>query len=73
MQKVLHRTFRELGYSVTVCGDGKTGLDAFHSIRPSAVILDLVLPNITGRDLCKAMKAERPETPIIVVSAAKSC
>jgi len=69
MQKVLHRTFRELGYSVTVCGDGKTGLDAFHSIRPSAVILDLVLPNITGRDLCKTMKAERPETPIIVVSA----
>ena len=44
MQKVLHRIFREQGYGVTVCGDGQSGLDAFRSIRPSAVILDLMLP-----------------------------
>jgi len=69
MQKVLHRLFREQGYSVTVCGDGQTGLDAFHSVRPSAVVLDLMLPNIFGRDLCKMMKAEQPGIPVIVVSA----
>lgn len=69
MQKVLQRIFREQGYGVTVCGDGKSGLDAFHSIRPSAVILDLVLPNIFGRDLCKMMKAEQPGVPVIIVSA----
>jgi DNA-binding response OmpR family regulator len=69
MQKVLQRMFREQGYTVTVCGDGQSGLDAFHSIKPSAVILDLVLPNIFGRDVCKAMKLEQPETPVIVVSA----
>ena len=69
MQKVLHRVFREQGYSVTVCGDGQAGLDAFRSIKPSAVILDLVLPNIFGRDLCKLMKSEHPDTPVLVVSA----
>jgi DNA-binding response OmpR family regulator len=69
MQKVLHRIFREQGYSVTVCGDGQSGLDAFHSARPSAVVLDLMLPNIFGRDLCKMMKAEQPGIPVIVVSA----
>ncbi len=69
MQKVLHRTFREQGYGVTVCGDGRAGLDAFRSSRPSAVILDLVLPNYYGRDLCKIMKAEQPGVPVIVVSA----
>src|SRR5271170_3408918 len=69
MQKVLHRMFREQGYSVTVCGDGQSGMDAFHSARPSAVVLDLVLPNIFGRDLCKAMKAAQPAIPVIVVSA----
>jgi CheY-like chemotaxis protein len=63
MQKVLHRIFREQGYSVSVCGDGQTGLDAFHSVRPSAVVLDLMLPNIFGRDLCKIMKAEQPGIP----------
>lgn len=69
MQKVLHRMFRDQGYSVTVCGDGQSGLEAFHTVRPSAVVLDLVLPNIFGRDLCKTMKSEQPEIPVIVVSA----
>src|SRR5271168_4514208 len=69
MQKVLHRIFREQGYGVTVCGDGQAGLDAFRSVRPSAVILDLMLPNIFGRDLCKIMKVEQPSVPVIVVSA----
>src|SRR5947209_8837960 len=42
MQKVLQRMFHEQGYTVTVCGDGQAGLDAFHGIKPSAVVLDLV-------------------------------
>jgi DNA-binding response OmpR family regulator len=69
MQKVLQRIFREQGYGVIVCGDGQSGLDAFHSSRPVAVMLDLGLPNICGRDLCKIMKAEQPNVPVVVVSA----
>jgi DNA-binding response OmpR family regulator len=69
MQKVLQRIFREQGYGIIVCGDGRIGLDAFRSIKPSAVMLDLMLPNILGRDLCKIMKAEQPSVPVIVVSA----
>jgi len=69
MQKILQRVFREQGYEVTVCGDGQAGLEAFRSLRPSAVVLDLVLPNIFGRDLCKIMKTEQPTVPAIVVSA----
>jgi DNA-binding response OmpR family regulator len=69
IQKILQRLFREQGYSVTVCGDGQSGLDAFRSGRQSAVILDLVLPGIFGRDLCKIMKAEQAGVPVIVLSA----
>ncbi|HTH53750.1 MAG TPA: response regulator transcription factor [Edaphobacter sp.] len=69
MQKVLHRMFREQGYAVTICGDGQTGLETFRTLKPAAVILDLLLPNIFGRDLCKIIKAEQPETPVIIVSA----
>ena len=69
MQKVLQRMFHEQGYGVTVCGDGQSGLDAFDTLKPSAVVLDLVLPNIFGRDLCKTMKAKHPEIPVIIVSA----
>jgi two-component system, OmpR family, alkaline phosphatase synthesis response regulator PhoP len=69
IQKILQRTFREQGYQVTACGNGQDGLDAFRSNRQSAVILDLVLPAIYGRDLCKIMKAEQPSVPVIVLSA----
>jgi len=69
MQRILQRMFREQGYGAIVCGDGQAGLDTFRSIKPSAVVLDLVLPNIFGRDLCKIMKAEQPGVPVIVVSA----
>src|SRR5271163_337875 len=69
MQRVLQRMFSEQGYGVTVCGDGQSGLDAFRQVKPSAVILDLVLPNAFGRDVCKSIKAEQPEVPVIVVSA----
>lgn len=69
IQKILQRTFREQGYEVAVCGNGQDGLSTFRSIRHSAVILDLVLPGIFGRDLCKMMKAEQPGVPVIVLSA----
>jgi DNA-binding response OmpR family regulator len=69
MQKILRRTFSEQGYIVTVMGDGQAGLDEFRSAKPSVVVLDLVLPNIYGRDLCKTIKSEQPGTPVIVVSA----
>lgn len=69
IQKILQRTFREQGYDVTVCVNGPDGLDTFRSSRQSAVILDLVLPGMFGRDLCKIMKAEKPGVPVIVLSA----
>src|ERR1700722_17816599 len=69
MQKVLHRIFHDQGYGVTVCGDGQVGLDAFRSDKPAAVVLDLMLPGVFGRDLCKIFKSEQPSVQVIVVSA----
>src|ERR1700690_262458 len=69
MQKVLRRIFTEERYAVVVAGDGQTALDLFRSERPLAVVLDLILPNISGRELCQTFKALSPETPIIVLSA----
>ncbi|HEV2708974.1 MAG TPA: response regulator transcription factor [Edaphobacter sp.] len=69
MQKVLRRIFTEERYAVVVAGDGQTGLDLFRRERPLAVILDLILPNISGRDLCQTFKGLSAETPIVVLSA----
>src|SRR6202046_2596560 len=69
MQKVLRRIFTEERYTAVVAGDGQTGLDLFRRERPLAVVLDLILPNISGRELCQTFKALSPETPIVALSA----
>jgi DNA-binding response OmpR family regulator len=69
MQKVLLRIFTEERYAVVVAGDGQTGLDLFRRERPLAVVLDLILPNISGRELCQTFKGVSAETPIVVLSA----
>ncbi len=69
MQKVLRRIFLEEHYSAVVAGDGQAGLELFRSERPIAVILDLILPHISGRELCQTFKKLSSETPIVVLSA----
>ncbi|HEV2277611.1 MAG TPA: response regulator transcription factor [Acidobacteriaceae bacterium] len=69
MRKVLRRIFMDEKYSVLVAGDGQTGLELFEAHRPVAVVLDLVLPQISGRELCQKFKTLRPETPVLVLSA----
>src|SRR5579859_497905 len=69
MQKVLRRIFANENYSVVVAGDGKVGLELFRTHRPTAVVLDLILPQISGRDVCQNMKTISTDTPVIVLSA----
>jgi DNA-binding response OmpR family regulator len=70
VQKALKRLFETEGFSVEVRSDGQSGLEAFHTTQPSAMVLDLRLPLVSGRDVCRQVKQEAPELPIIVLSAA---
>jgi len=69
MQRILQRMFAAEQYAVNCAGDGKTALEQFRTHRPDAVVLDLILPQISGRELCQKFKAIAPELPVIVVSA----
>jgi DNA-binding response OmpR family regulator len=69
MQKVLQRIFREEGYRVIAAGDGPSGLELFTAHAPVAVVLDLILPEMSGRDLCRELKALSTDTPVIILSA----
>jgi two-component system response regulator RegX3 len=59
------------GYSVTVAADGRRALDRFHAEDPSLVILDLMLPELSGLDVCRLIRAES-DVPIIMVTAKDS-
>ena len=50
--------------------DGPSGVESFRTSPPSAVVLDMRLPGMSGRDVCREMKAICLTVPIIVLSAA---
>src|SRR6266542_6627828 len=59
------------GFRVTVAPDGSRGLERFRADRPSLVVLDLMLPEMSGLDLCKLIR-EESTVPIIMVTAKDS-
>jgi len=59
------------GYSVEVFHNGKTFLDRFIE-PPDLVLLDLMLPDISGIDILKEIKQRNPEIPVIILSAQES-
>jgi two-component system response regulator RegX3 len=59
------------GYAVSVAGDGRRALERFRSDSPSLVILDLMLPELSGLDVCRMIRSES-EVPIIMVTAKDS-
>jgi DNA-binding response OmpR family regulator len=69
VQRALKRLFESENYAVEVTPNGKSGLEAFHSSPPTAVVLDLRLPEMTGNDVCREIKKEAPSLPVIVLSA----
>jgi DNA-binding response OmpR family regulator len=69
VQKALKRLFEAEGFSVDVQADGKSALEAFRATPPSAIVLDLRLPAMSGRDVCREVKQQLPTLPIIILSA----
>jgi len=70
VQKALKRLFETEGFEIEISSDGKAALDAFRKATPSAIVLDLRLPLMSGRDVCREIKQQAPAIPIIVLSAA---
>jgi two-component system response regulator RegX3 len=56
------------GFVVRVARDGAEALAIFDSVRPAVVLLDVMLPKISGIDVCRELRS-RSEVPIILVTA----
>jgi DNA-binding response OmpR family regulator len=67
----LEKDYLELsGFEVDVANDGQVGLDKAVSEEYDLIILDLMLPNVDGFEICRRVREEK-NTPIIMVSAKK--
>jgi DNA-binding response OmpR family regulator len=69
VQKALKRLFEAEGFSVEISADGRSALEAFRRAVPAAIVLDLRLPAMSGRDVCREIKQRAPSLPVIVLSA----
>src|SRR5271168_335377 len=69
MQRTLQRLFEADGLNVQLAADGVAGLESFRKTTPSAVVLDLNLPRMPGKEVCRAFKAHAASVPIVVLSA----
>lgn len=57
------------GFHAAMAADGRTGLDQAILARPSLILADLRLPDISGVEVCKNLRASGSKTPIIMLSA----
>jgi DNA-binding response OmpR family regulator len=69
MQRTLQRLFEADGLRVRIAADGVDGLQIFRTQTPSVVVLDLKLPRLPGREVCRAFKAHAASVPVVVLSS----
>jgi len=65
----LSDNFEYEGYEVLSAGDGVVGLERALTDNPDLVVLDVMMPRMSGLDVCKQLKAKRPSLPIIMLTA----
>lgn len=71
IQELVTYNLTREGYDVKVAGDGKKGLEMVYAEHPDLVILDVMLPELDGYEVCKAIRVnpESVNLPIIMLSA----
>src|SRR5262244_4308823 len=65
----LRDNFEFEGYQVITAADGVAGLERALAESPDLVILDVMMPRMSGLDVCKHLKTKRPSVPIIMLTA----
>jgi len=66
---VVRRYLERAEYEVVLAADGQSALDAVHAQRPDLVVLDLMLPGIDGLEVCRRLRRDDPELPVVMLTA----
>ncbi|MGE7905164.1 response regulator transcription factor [Peribacillus sp. NPDC094092] len=66
---LLQYNLEQAGYSVITALDGEQGLEAAVDIRPDLVVLDLMLPKMDGLEVCKQLRQQKINIPILMLTA----
>jgi DNA-binding response OmpR family regulator len=68
VQDVVRAYLERDGYLVYVAADGASGLDLAAKVKPALIVLDLMLPDVAGEELCREIRS-RSDVPILMLTA----
>lgn len=69
MLRGLKDNFEFEGYRVQTATDGETGLKAALAMQPDLILLDVMLPKVNGYEVCRFLREEKLEMPILMLTA----
>lgn len=72
MLSLLSESFRTQHYTVSTAADGQTGLELAQQFAYDLIILDIVLPKLDGISLCRQLRTQGCQTPILLLTAKES-
>ncbi len=65
----LEEILKSESFEVAVCTRGDEAIEAFNRHRPALVLLDVMLPGLSGYDICRKLRASKVATPILMLTA----
>src|ERR1700683_1964515 len=65
----LEEVLKSENFEVAVCNRGDRALEAFDQHHPALIVLDVMLPGLSGYDICKQLRAKKITTPTLMLTA----
>ena len=69
VRESLRRSLKFNGYEVVLAADGVQAVEMVHSDNPELLILDVMMPNMDGLEVCRTLRSEGWDRPILVLTA----
>src|SRR6267378_3764334 len=65
----LEEVLKSDGFEIAVCNRGDQAMEAVSKYRPALLVLDVMLPGLSGYDICKQLRSKKIKTPILMLTA----
>src|ERR1700742_333537 len=69
LAEMVSMALRYEGWNIATAGDGAAALDAARAQRPDVVVLDVMLPDMSGLDVLRKLREESPQLPVLFLTA----
>ena len=69
LAEMVSMALRYEGWNIATAGDGAAALESARSQRPDVVVLDVMLPDMSGLDVLRKLREESPQLPVLLLTA----